>query len=59
MKNLTVLSKMVHIEGEQFVLVSFDASEGLKEYYGERVFGLVNYKHLDEHGCLNKPLIER
>ena len=57
MKNLTVLTKKVHIEGEQFVLVSFDASEGLKEYYGDRVFGLVNYKHLDEHGCLNKPLM--
>jgi hypothetical protein len=57
MENLKVLTKMVQIEGEQFVLVSFDASEGLKQYYGDRVFGLVNYKHLDERGCLNKPLM--
>ena len=27
MENLKVLSKKVYIEGEQFVLVSFDASE--------------------------------
>lgn len=58
MENLRVITKMVRIEDSEFVLISFDAqTENMKEFYGERVFGLIDYKHLDENGCLNKPLM--
>ena len=57
MTGLKVITKHVYIEGSEFVLVRFDSrDDNEKEWYGDHVFALINYEHLDANGCLNKPL---
>ena len=57
MPNMKVVTNRVLIENEEFVLISFDARlDEEKEWYGDRIYALVNYEHLDANGCLNKPL---
>lgn len=57
MPNMKIVTKRVLIENEKFVLISFDARlDEEKEWYGDRIYALVNYEHLDANGCLNKPL---
>lgn len=57
MTGLKVIMKMVNIEGSEFVLVRFDSrDEQEKEWYGDHIYALINYEHLDANGCLNKPL---
>lgn len=56
MKNLKVVTKKVLIEGHEFVLISFDSYDEMVKYYGDRTYALIDYKHLDENGRMNKVL---
>lgn len=55
-EGLRVLTKCVAIEGERFTLIRFRAPETCKDFYGEAIYGLINWKHLDEQGVLKDSL---
>ena len=57
MKNMKVITKSVLIDGEEFVLISLDSfTEGQKETFGDKIYGLISYDYIDENGCMTKAL---
>ena len=57
MKNMKVLTKYVMIEGSTFALISFDTPETMIDMYGNRTYGLIDYKYIGDDGRLTKPLM--
>lgn len=57
MQNLKVMTKHVMIEGKSFALIRFDTPEQMIDLYGDRTYGLIDYKYIDDDGRLAKPLM--
>ena len=54
---MDVVTKVVRIMNQEFVLVSFKAqNDGQREAFGNTIYGLIPYDCIDEHGYLTKVL---
>ena len=54
---MDVVTKVVRIMNQEFVLVSFKAqNDGQRETFGETIYGLIPYDCIDERGYLTKVL---
>lgn len=54
---MNVVTKVVNILGNEFVLVSFEAqTDGQRETFGDTIYGLIPYEFIDENGYLTKVL---
>lgn len=57
MKNMKLMTKEVMIEGSTFALIGFDTPDTMIDFYGNRTYGLIDYKYIDDNGRLAKPLM--
>ena len=58
MKGTKVITKYVKIEDREFMLIRFDAtSDNLREYYGDKIYGLIDYEFIGKDGRMIRPLM--
>lgn len=54
---MNVVTKVVNILGNEFVLVSFEAqTDGQRETFGDTIYGLIPYENIDSDGYLKKMM---
>ena len=54
---MNVVTKVVNILGNEFVLISFEAqNDNQRELYGATIYGLIPYDAIDQNGKLTKVL---
>lgn len=58
MEGLKVITKYVKIEDKEFMLIRFDAnSDNLRKYYGDKIYGLIDYEFIGKDGRMTRPLM--
>ena len=58
MEGTEVITKYVKIEDKEFILIRFDAnSDYMREYYGDKIYGLVDYEFIGKDGRMIRPLM--
>jgi hypothetical protein len=58
MEGLTVITKYVKIEDKEFMLIRFDAnSDNMRKYYGDKIYGLIDYEFIGKDGRMTRPLM--